>query len=90
MTPKCPDCKRDQDECSCSSPVRSNNEALHHAMDLLRSEVNKQSAALKLAREALDTISSLEASNGCILSLRECVDIAEEALAAIDDALKGE
>ena len=163
MTPKCPDCKMDQDECICSSSVsapealdwletelsaiscsyhgdpsydhdaywmrgrveklleearklftaptppvseerkdaeierlnslvesvRSNNEALHHARDLLRSEVNKQSAALKLAREALDTISSLEASNGCILSLRECVDIAEEALAAID-ALEGE
>ena len=55
----------------------------------LEEQVAKQSAALKLAREALDTISSLEASNGCILSLRECVDIAEEALAAID-ALKGE
>ena len=52
-------------------------------------QIHEQSAALKLAREALDTISSLEASNGCILSLRECVDIAEEALAAID-ALKGE
>ena len=56
----------------------------------LEEQVAKQSAALKLAREALDTISSLEASNGCILSLRECVDIAEEALAAIDNALKGE
>ena len=55
----------------------------------LREQVEKLTAALKLAREALDTISSLEASNGCILSLRECVDIAEEALAAID-ALKGE
>ena len=52
----------------------------------LEEQVAKQSAALKLAREALDTISSLEASNGCILSLRECVDIAEEALAAIDNA----
>lgn len=50
-------------------------------------QIHEQSAALKLARAALDTISSLEASNGCILSLRECVDIAEEALAAIDDAL---
>ena len=53
----------------------------------LATEVVEQSDALKLSREALDTISSLEASNGCILSLRECVDIAEEALAAIDDAL---
>lgn len=55
----------------------------------LLGKVERQSAALKLARAALDTISSLEASNGCILSLRECVDIAEEAFAAID-ALKGE
>ena len=55
----------------------------------LLGKVERQSAALKLAREALDTISSLEASNGCILSLRECVDISEEALAAID-ALEGE
>lgn len=53
----------------------------------LEEQVAKQSAALKLAKEALDTISSLEASNGCILSLRECVDIAEETLAAIDNAL---
>ena len=63
--------------------------AMENEITTLREQVEKLTAALKLSREALDTISSLEASNGCILSLRECVDIAEEALAAID-ALKGE
>ena len=59
--------------------VRSNNEALHHARDLLRSEVNKQSAALKLAKEALTDWLTTD------LDEQQCY----EALAAID-ALKGE
>ena len=158
MTPKCPDCKRDQDDCICASPasapkgwkpltdvqwmnivnlnhawenvdkedainevfklveaeckannlaasptqpasedqkdaeierlnslvesVRSNNEALHHARDLLRSEVNKQSAALKLAREALQGI---HPGNMTPMAEKNWM----EALAAIE-ALKGE
>ena len=62
--------------------VRSNNEALHHARDLLRSEVNKQSAALKLAREALQGI---HPGNMTPMAEKNWM----EALAAIE-ALKGE
>ena len=35
MTPKCPDCKRDQDECICSSPVSA-----PEALDWLETELS--------------------------------------------------
>ena len=88
----CIKCQKDkiaQKDAEILEQCRINGMGAERELALL-GQIERQSAALKLAREALDTISSLEASNGCILSLRECVDIAEEALAAIDNALKGE
>lgn len=42
MTPKCPDCKRDQDDCVCLAP------------DEMQQTIERQAAQIEMMREALD------------------------------------
>lgn len=48
MTPKCPDCKRDQDDCICEDELES-----------LRKQNLEQAAQIEMMRDALNTILAL-------------------------------
>lgn len=74
MTPKCPDCKYDQDDCSCSETIES-----------LRQQLAATLAAIKAKDEALNAI----ATTGVIREAKWCgmsaKDIAELALVTTAD-----
>ena len=47
MTPKCPDCNKDQDTCSCSAT----NKQLHNENKMLTEELNEQARLLGISAE---------------------------------------
>ena len=98
MTPKCPDCKHDQDDCSCSEIIESLRQQLefdHAEYKRLRDDMRQQLADTKLVLgQAMATVDELQKSNVMLRSaLRhlwnertpDSLDEAGEALAATAD-----
>ena len=90
MTPKCPDCKRDQDDCICASPASApEGFALvpvvptHAILDVMfNAGIDRHDGDLTLLYRAILAAASPPVS--------ACERKSDEALAAIDSLQKGE